>query len=116
MRERTVSEVFGREGWPIGPFYFRPPGGGLANSFAVPLHFTERECAYRLNTPLAVQILTRVEERRPGSLKKGLTWLAPFPEPPCWHQITGVKMQPDPLGIVVTLKLGEQSCKAHGSQ
>lgn len=114
---RLIEVEGGRAGWRIAPYYFYIPGSGaLANGHAAPIHFTDEECSFRISA-LALKILLKQEQHMPGSLKKGLSWLAPFPEPPCWHQIEAIKMEPHgPHGakIAITLKLGEAECQAHG--
>jgi len=97
----------GREGWRSSPVYFYKPGSGnILETYAVPIELTEHICVYRINSPDVIKHLIKLEDSRPGSMKKGLSWLAPFPNPPCWHQISSIRMESDRLGVIVTLKLG----------
>jgi hypothetical protein len=107
-----MAKVFGKSGWNLSPVYFYKPGlGTISETYAVPIHFDEEVCRFRINSPHVITVLAEYEARRPGSMKKGLSWLAPFSEPPCWHQIQKVEMKVVRHGVEVTLKLGETPCQ-----
>jgi hypothetical protein len=101
-----MGAELGRSDWKISPFYFRHRGESC-ESFAVPLAQDESRLVFRLNSPIALDLLLWQEKLRPGSLVRGLAWLAPFPDAPCWHQITDVSMKPVRLGMEITLTLRE---------